>query len=89
MVAVRGYGIIGKVCAIALQHDGARVGVTEINPICALEAAMEGILVVKLEDVVSNADLFVKTTGNRDIIRLNHMKKKKHNSIICNMSTSN
>lgn len=82
---VCGYGDVGKGCALALKAAGARVIVTEIDPICALQALMEGFQVLTLEDVVSEADIFVTTTGNKDIIMVDHMKKMKNNAIVCNI----
>jgi adenosylhomocysteinase len=85
VAVVCGYGDVGKGCAQSLQGQGARVIITEIDPICALQAAMEGYEVKRLEDVVSEADLFVTTTGNRDIITAEHMSKMKHNAIVGNI----
>ena len=82
---VLGFGDVGKGCAQALRGQGARVVVTEIDPICALQAAMEGYQVVRLEDVVSDGDIFVTTTGNRDIICVEDMKKMKNNAIVSNI----
>ncbi|KAK4489151.1 hypothetical protein RD792_004945 [Penstemon davidsonii] len=82
---VCGYGDVGKGCAAALKQAGARVIVTEIDPICALQALMEGFQVLPLEDVVSEADIFVTTTGNKDIIMVDHMRKMKNNAIISNI----
>uniref|UniRef100_A0A0C9RQC5 Adenosylhomocysteinase n=1 Tax=Wollemia nobilis TaxID=56998 RepID=A0A0C9RQC5_9CONI len=82
---VCGYGDVGKGCAAALKAAGARVIVTEIDPICALQALMEGLPVLTLEDVVSTADIFVTTTGNKDIIMVDDMKKMKNNAIVCNI----
>ncbi len=82
---VCGYGDVGKGCAQSLQGQGARVVVTEIDPINALQAAMEGIQVLPLEDVVETADIFVSATGNRDIITIDHMRRMKHNAIVCNI----
>lgn len=84
-VVVCGYGDVGKGCAQALRGQGARVLITEIDPICALQAAMEGYEVVRLDDVVSSADLFVTATGNKDIITFDHMKHMKHNAIVGNI----
>jgi adenosylhomocysteinase len=72
---VCGYGDVGKGCAVALKQAGARVIVTEIDPICALQALMEGFQVLTLDDVVSYADIFVTTTGNKDIIMVDDMRK--------------
>jgi len=85
MAVVCGYGDVGKGCAQALKGQGSRVVVTEIDPICALQAAMEGYQVLRLEDVVSRADLFVTTTGNVDVITVEHMKKMKDGAIIGNI----
>lgn len=85
VAVVCGYGDVGKGCAAALKSAGARVIVTEIDPICALQALMEGIPVLTLEDVVSKADIFVTTTGNKDIIMVDHMKKMKNNAVVCNI----
>ncbi|CAA6667924.1 unnamed protein product [Spirodela intermedia] len=82
---VCGYGDVGKGCAAALKQAGCRVIVTEIDPICALQALMEGIPVLTLEDVLSEADIFVTTTGNKDIIMVDHMRKMKNNAIVCNI----
>ena len=85
VAVVAGYGDVGKGCAAAMKQAGARVIVTEIDPICALQALMEGLQVLTLEDVVSEADIFVTTTGNKDIIMVDHMKKMKNNAIVCNI----
>ncbi|KAF7807942.1 adenosylhomocysteinase [Senna tora] len=85
VAVVCGYGDVGKGCAAALKQAGARVIVTEIDPICALQALMEGLPVLTLEDVVSEADIFVTTTGNKDIIMIDHMRKMKNNAIVCNI----
>src|SRR6516164_591579 len=82
---VCGYGDVGKGCAQALAGQGARVVVTEIDPICALQAAMEGHQVLTLEEVVGIGDIFVTATGDRDIIRVEHMARMKHNAIVCNI----
>lgn len=82
---VCGYGDVGKGCAAALRGQGARVTVTEIDPICALQAAMEGYSVLTLEDVAKDADIFVTTTGNTDIITLDHMRVMKDRAIVCNI----
>ncbi|XWS37170.1 hypothetical protein CRYUN_Cryun19dG0019800 [Craigia yunnanensis] len=84
IAVVCGYGDVGKGCAAALKAAGARVIVTEIDPICALQALMEGIPVLTLEDVVAEADIFMTTTGNKDIIMVSHMKQMKNNAIVCN-----
>ncbi|MGD9736886.1 MAG: adenosylhomocysteinase [Solirubrobacterales bacterium] len=85
VAVVCGYGDVGKGCAESLRGQGARVIVTEIDPICALQAAMEGHEVRKLEDVVESADIFVTATGNRDVITLDHMRRMKHNAIVGNI----
>merc|ERR1712227_296447 len=82
---VCGYGDVGKGCAFALRGSGSRVLITEIDPICALQACMEGFQVVTMEDVVSQVDIFVSSTGNYDIIKLEHMKKMKNNAIVGNI----
>jgi len=85
VVVVCGYGDVGKGCAAAMKGLGARVIVTEIDPINALQAAMEGYQVTTLEDVAGEADIFVTATGNTDIIRGEHLDAMKHNSIVCNI----
>jgi adenosylhomocysteinase len=80
-----GYGDVGKGCAQSLRGQGARVLVTEIDPICALQAAMDGYQVVTLDDVVETADIFVTATGNRDIITADHMSRMKHQAIVGNI----
>jgi adenosylhomocysteinase len=85
LCVVCGYGDVGKGCAESLRGQGARVIVTEIDPICALQAAMEGYEVRRLEDVVRSADVFVTATGNRDVITLEHMRAMKHNAIVGNI----
>ena len=82
---VCGYGDVGKGCVQSLRGQGARVVVTEIDPINALQAAMEGLQVLPIEDVVETADLFVTATGNADIITIDHMRRMKHNAIVCNI----
>ena len=82
---VCGYGDVGKGCAQSLRGLGATVWVTEIDPICALQAAMEGYRVVTMEDAAGKADIFVTATGNFHVIGLEHMKKMKHNTIVCNI----
>jgi adenosylhomocysteinase len=84
-VVVCGFGDVGKGCAQAMKGCGARVFVTECDPICALQACMEGYQVVRLETVVSTADIFVTATGNKDIIMVENMKKMKNNAIVCNV----
>ncbi len=85
MAVVCGYGDVGKGCAQSLRGQGARVVVTEIDPICALQAAMEGYEVVRIEDVIERADIFITTTGNKDIITAEHMAKMKHQAIVGNI----
>jgi adenosylhomocysteinase len=85
VAVVAGYGEVGKGCAQALRGQGARVIVTEIDPICALQAAMEGFQVATLEDVVDSADMFVTTTGNKDIITADHMSRMKDKAIVGNI----
>jgi len=80
-----GYGDVGKGCAFALRGAGARVLVTEIDPICALQACMEGFQVVAMDSVVGEIDIFTSATGNFDIITLAHMKKMKNNAIVGNI----
>ncbi|MEC9475971.1 MAG: adenosylhomocysteinase [Planctomycetota bacterium] len=82
---VLGYGDVGKGCAQALRGQGARVVITEIDPICALQAAMEGYEVTHLDEVVADGDVFVTTTGNRDIISVDNMEKMKNNAIVSNI----
>jgi adenosylhomocysteinase len=85
VAVVCGYGDVGKGSAASLRNGGARVIVTEIDPICALQAAMEGYDVQTLEDVADKADIFVTTTGNKDVIRVEHMRAMKNNAIVCNI----
>ncbi|SFP07011.1 adenosylhomocysteinase [Qipengyuania nanhaisediminis] len=85
VACVAGYGDVGKGSAQSLRNGGARVLVTEIDPICALQAAMEGYEVVTMEDAVKRADIFVTTTGNEDVITAEHMKSMKPMSIVCNI----
>ena len=82
---VCGYGDVGKGCAQALRGQGAQVVVAEVDPICALQAAMEGFRVLTLEDTLGWGDIYVTTTGNKDIIRLEHMEKMKDQAIVCNI----
>jgi adenosylhomocysteinase len=85
VAVVCGYGDVGKGCAASLRGQGARVVVTEIDPICALQAAMEGYEVKTLDDVVETADIFITATGNRDIITADHMARMKHQAIVGNI----
>jgi adenosylhomocysteinase len=82
---VCGYGDVGKGSAQALRSQGAQVVVTEVDPICALQAAMEGFRVLPIEDTLGWGDIYVTTTGNKDIIRLEHMEKMKDQAIVCNI----
>ncbi len=85
VAVVCGYGDVGKGSAASLSGAGARVVVTEIDPICALQAAMDGYQVTTLEDVVKTADIFITTTGNKDVIRLEHMREMKDMAIVGNI----
>ncbi|MFG6566835.1 MULTISPECIES: adenosylhomocysteinase [unclassified Sulfitobacter] len=85
VAVVMGYGDVGKGSAASLRGAGARVKVTEVDPICALQAAMDGFEVVLLEDVVATADIFITTTGNKDVIRIEHMREMKDMAIVGNI----
>jgi len=85
VAVVMGYGDVGKGSAASLRGAGARVKVTEVDPICALQAAMDGFEVVILEDVVDAADIFITTTGNKDVIRIEHMREMKDMAIVGNI----
>nr|HPM13357.1 adenosylhomocysteinase [Bacteroidales bacterium] len=85
VAVVCGYGDVGKGCAQSLKGQGARVIITEIDPICALQAAMEGYQVLTIEDTLEYADIFVTTTGNKDIITAEHMKRMKNMAIVGNI----
>jgi adenosylhomocysteinase len=85
VTVVCGYGDVGKGCAESLRGQGARVIVTEVDPICALQAAMDGYEVARLDDVVATADIFVTATGNRDVISAEQMSKMKHQAIVGNI----
>jgi adenosylhomocysteinase len=85
LAVVCGYGDVGKGCAESLRGQRARVVITEIDPICALQAAMDGYQVLTLEDVVETADIFVTATGNRDVITAAHMARMKHQAIVGNI----
>jgi adenosylhomocysteinase len=85
VVIVAGFGDVGKGCADSMRGLGARVIVTEIDPICALQAAMEGYEVTTMEDAVKEGDIFVTTTGCTDIICIEHMEKMKNDAIVCNI----
>ncbi|WP_255988631.1 adenosylhomocysteinase [Chitinolyticbacter albus] len=85
VAVVLGYGDVGKGCAQSLRGLGATVWVTEIDPICALQAAMEGYRVVLMDEIAGEADIFVTTTGNVGVITHEHMKRMRHNAIVCNI----
>ncbi|MDR2057216.1 MAG: adenosylhomocysteinase [Dysgonamonadaceae bacterium] len=85
VVVVLGYGDVGKGCARSMRAYGARVLVTEIDPICALQAAMEGFKVTTMEKAVKEGNIFVTTTGNRDVIRIDHLEQMKDQAIVCNI----
>ncbi|MCY4180906.1 MAG: adenosylhomocysteinase, partial [Litoreibacter sp.] len=85
VAVVMGYGDVGKGSAASLRGAGARVKVTEVDPICALQAAMDGFEVVILEDVLGDADIFITTTGNKDVIRIEHMREMKDMAIVGNI----
>lgn len=85
VAVICGYGDVGKGCAQSLKEYGSRVIVTEIDPICALQAAMEGYEVATVEDTLGEGDLYVTTTGNKDIIKIEHMAKMKDQTIVCNI----
>jgi adenosylhomocysteinase len=85
VAVVCGYGDVGKGCAQSLRNFGARVIVTEIDPICALQAAMEGFEVKTVEDTLGSADIYVTTTGNKDVITADHCSKMKDQAIVCNI----
>lgn len=85
VVVVLGYGDVGKGCARSMRSYGARVIVTEIDPICALQAAMEGFEVNTMEEAVKEGNIFVTTTGNRDVITIEHMQQMRNQAIVCNI----
>jgi adenosylhomocysteinase len=85
VVVVAGYGDVGKGCCQALKGQGARVLVTEIDPICALQAAMEGYEVVTMDNACTRGDIFVTATGNADVITYNHLRKMKDKAVVCNI----
>ena len=85
VAVVCGFGDVGKGCAESLRGQGARVVITEIDPICALQAAMQGYEVRTLEEVLETADIFITTTGNKDIITAAHMARMKHQAIVGNI----
>ena len=85
VACVAGYGDVGKGSAASLRNGGARVLVTEVDPICALQAAMEGYEVVTMEEATKRADIFVTATGNMDVITVDHMRAMKNMAIVCNI----
>jgi adenosylhomocysteinase len=85
VAVVLGFGDVGKGCAESLRGQGARVKITEIDPICALQAAMQGYEVVRLDDVLDSADIFITATGNRDVISAEQMSRMKHQAIVGNI----
>ena len=85
VAVVNGFGDVGKGSAASLRNAGCRVLVTEVDPICALQAAMEGYEVVTMDDVAPSADIFVTATGNVDVITIDHMRRMKHRAIVCNI----
>ena len=85
IVIVAGYGNVGKGCAASLKQNGARVMITETDPICALQASMEGLEVVLMDDAIETADIVVTATGNKDVVTVDHMRKMKDRSILCNI----
>ena len=85
VAVVAGYGDVGKGSAASLRQSGARVMITETDPICALQAAMEGYEVVLMDEVIEKADIVVTATGNKDIVTIEHMRKMKDRSILCNI----
>jgi adenosylhomocysteinase len=84
-IVICGYGDVGKGCAQAMKAAGARTAITEIDPICALQALMEGFAVVRLEDVIQDADIVITTTGNKGIVMASHMARMKNNAIVGNI----
>jgi len=85
VAVVNGYGDVGKGSAASLRNAGCRVMVTEVDPICALQAAMEGYQVVTMNDAAPMGDIFVTATGNVDVITIEHMRAMKHRAIVCNI----
>jgi adenosylhomocysteinase len=85
VAVVCGFGDVGKGCVDSLRGQGARVVVTEVDPICALQACMAGLQVVRLEDILDSAEIYVTATGNKDVIKIEHMEKMRHNSVVCNI----
>lgn len=88
-VVICGYGEVGKGCSQALKGLGCVVYITEIDPICALQASMDGFRVVKLNEVIRNVDIVVTATGNKNVVTREHMDKMKNGCIVCNMGHSN
>jgi adenosylhomocysteinase len=85
VAVVNGFGDVGKGSAASLRNAGCRVMVTEVDPICALQAAMEGYQVITMDDAAPIGDIFVTATGNVDVITLDHMRRMKHRAIVCNI----
>ena len=85
VAVVAGYGDVGKGSAESLRNAGCRVMITEIDPICALQAAMDGFEVITMDDACKRADIFVTATGNIDVITVDHMREMKDRSIVCNI----
>src|SRR6266576_2694308 len=85
LAVVRGYGNVGKGSAASLRGQGVRVLVTEIDPICALQAAMEGYQVTTMDEAAAQGDIFVTATGNIDVITIDHMRHMKDRAIVCNI----
>lgn len=88
-MVICGYGEVGKGCSQALKGLGCVVYITEIDPICALQASMDGFRVVKLNEVIRNVDIVVTATGNKNVVMREHMDKMKNGCIVCNMGHSN
>lgn len=85
IVVINGYGAVGKGCAASMRNQGAKVIVTEIDPICALQASMEGFEVATMKKIAGVGDIFVTATGNKDVITIEHMRKMKNRAIVCNI----
>ena len=85
VVVINGYGGVGKGCAASMKNQGAKVVVTEVDPICALQASMEGFEVTTMDEVDNIGDIFVTATGNKDVITIEHMRKMKDRAIVCNI----
>lgn len=88
-VVICGYGEVGKGCSQAMKGLGCIVYITEIDPICALQASMDGFRVVKLNEVVRTVDIVITATGNKNVVSREHMDKMKNGCIVCNMGHSN